>query len=58
MQSLRGIAKLSTPTGPDQLPLAEVKEVTKELQSEWYNLAVELGINCSVRKVGMVTEYL
>ena len=37
----------------DQLPLAEVKAATKELQSEWYSLAVELDINHSDRKVGM-----
>ena len=48
----------SIPTGPDQLPLSEVKEATKELQSEWYSLAVELGISHSVRKVGMVTDHL
>ena len=46
------------PTGPDQLPLSEVKEATKELQSEWYGMAVELGICYSVKKVGMVTDHL
>ena len=45
-------------TGPDQLPLSEVKEATKELQSEWYSIAVELEISHSVRKVGMVTGHL
>ena len=44
--------------GPDQLPLSEVKEAIKELQSEWYNMAVELEISHSVRKVGMVTDHL
>ena len=48
----------SIPTGPDQLPLSEVKEAIKELQSEWYSIAVELEISHSVRKVGMVTDHL
>ena len=48
----------STTTGPDQLPLSEVKEATKELQSEWYSIAVELEISHSIRKVGMVTDHL
>ena len=46
------------PLGPDQLPLSEVKEAIKELQSEWYGMAVELEISHSVRKVGMVTDHL
>ena len=48
----------SIPTGPDQLSLSEVKEAIKELQSEWYSMAVELEISHSVRKVGMVTDHL
>ena len=48
----------SFPTGPEQLSLSEVKEATKELQSEWYGMAVELEISHSVRKVGMVTDHL
>ena len=51
------IACLSIPTGPDQLPLAEVKEATKEIQSDWYSLAIEMEISHSVRKVGMVTDH-
>ena len=39
----------SFPTGPDQLPLSEVKEAIKELLSEWYSIAVELEISHSVR---------
>ena len=45
-------------TGPDLLLLSEVKEAIKELQSEWYSIAVELEISHSVRKVGMVTDHL
>ena len=45
-------------TGPDQLPLTEVKEATKELQSVWYDISIELEISHSVRKVKMVTDYL
>ena len=45
-------------TGPDQLPLAKVVEVTKEVCSDWYSLAVELEISHSVRKVGVVTDHL
>ena len=57
-KELVGIFRLSISTGPEQLPLSEVREATKELQSEWYSLAVELEISYSVRKVGMVTDHL
>ena len=42
--------------GTEQLPLAmaEVEEATKEVCSDWYSLAVELGISYRFRKVGVV----
>ena len=42
----------------DQLPLAKVEEVTKELCSDWYSLSVELDINHGVRKVNIIYFYL
>ena len=49
-------AAIHDPTGTDQLPLAEVEEVTKEVCSDWYSLAVELEISHRFRKVGVVTD--
>ena len=46
---------LPTHAGTEYLPLAKVKEATKEVRSDWYSLAVELGISYGVRKVGVVT---
>ena len=45
----------TTHAGTEYLPLAKVKEATKEVCSDWYSLAVELGVSYGVRKVGVVT---
>ena len=44
-----------THAGTEYLPLAKVKEATKEVCSDWYSLAVELGISHRLRKVGVVS---